>query len=319
MSYLYEVENLRKYFPIRRGILAREVAQIKAVDGVSFKINEGETLGVAGESGCGKTTLGRCLIGVIPITGGDIFFMGEKINTMNKREFSKIRLNMGMIFQDPYSSLNPKMTVGDIVGEPLQNFNIAKGRDKNKMVIELLESVGLTKNHIYRFPHEFSGGQKQRIGIARALAVHPKLIIADEPVAALDVSVRATILNLMKDLQAEFKLTYVFISHDLSVVKHICDRVIIMYLGKIVEIAETAELYANPEHPYTKALMSAIPIPDPTIKKERIILPGDVPTPIDIPSGCRFHPRCSNAKSECSSIEPDLVEITKGHFVACHG
>jgi oligopeptide transport system ATP-binding protein len=317
MSELYIVEDLKKYFPIRRGVISREVGQIKAVDGVSFKINEGETLGIAGESGCGKTTLGRCLIGVLPITSGNLFFMDQNINSMNKREFNKIRLNMGMIFQDPYSSLNPRMTVGDIVGEPLHNFNIAKGKEKDKMVVDLLEKVGLTRKHIYRFPHEFSGGQKQRIGIARALAVHPRLIIADEPVAALDVSVRATILNLMKDLQSEFKLTYVFISHDLSVVKHICDRVMIMYLGKIVEIAETEELYSRPEHPYTKALMSAIPIPDPTLRKKRIILPGDVPTPINLPKGCRFHPRCVNAKPECSEKESDLVEVREGHYVTC--
>jgi len=318
VSVIYNVEDVKKYFPIKRGVLSRVVGNVKAVDGVSFHIYEGETLGIAGESGCGKTTLGRCLIGVLPTTSGKLIFLDQDLDSLNRGELKKIRLNMGMIFQDPYSSLNPRMTVGDIVGEPLQNFKIATGRKKGEMVADLLQRVGLSRGHIYRYPHEFSGGQKQRIGIARALAVHPKLIIADEPVAALDVSVRATILNLMEELQSEFNLTYVFISHDLSVIRHICDRVMIMYLGKIVEIAETNELFSRPEHPYTKALLSAIPIPDPTVKTERIILPGDVPTPINLPSGCRFNPRCMEAKPDCLVVEPELVEVREGHYVACH-
>ncbi|GAH08545.1 unnamed protein product, partial [marine sediment metagenome] len=263
----YEVEELKKYFPIRKGVLSKIVAQVRAVDGVTFEIMRGETLGLAGESGCGKTTLGRCLISLIPSTSGELRYNGQDLLKMKKKDIQTIRRDMTMIFQDPYSSLNPRMTVADIVSEPLENYRIARGSKKLEMVMELMEKVGMAPYHIYRYPHEFSGGQKARIGIARAIAINPKFIIADEPVAALDVSVRATILNLMKDIQKELNLTYLFISHDLSVVKHICDRVMIMYLGRIVEITKTENLYSRPEHPYTQALMSAIPIPDPTVKR----------------------------------------------------
>jgi len=315
---LLEIEGVKKYFPVRGGILSREVAFIHAVDDVSFDIYEGQTFGLVGESGCGKTTLGRCILLLIQPTAGKIIFSGQNLLDLKKREIRKLRSQMAMIFQDPYSSLNPRMTVSDIIGKPLQIHKVARGRERRRRVMELMKKVGLSSEHLYRYPHEFSGGQKQRIGIARALAVNPKLVVADEPVAALDVSVRAGILNLMKDLQKEFGLTYLFISHDLSVVKHICDKVAAMYLGKIIEIAETEELFTNPLHPYTKALISAIPIPDPTVRVEKIVLPGEPSTPINPPPGCRFHKRCSHATERCRKISPDLVEISKGHYVACH-
>ncbi|MCW4048802.1 MAG: dipeptide ABC transporter ATP-binding protein [Candidatus Bathyarchaeota archaeon] len=315
---ILKIENLKKYFPLRGGIFSKQIASVRAVDDVSFDVKEGETFGLVGESGCGKTTLGRCVLLLTQPTDGKIFFEGRDLIKMKKKELRTLRQRTSMIFQDPYSSLNPRMTVGDIIGKPLEIHKLAKGEEKTRKVIELMKMVGLSEEHIYRYPHEFSGGQKQRIGIARALAVNPKLIVADEAVAALDVSVRAGILNLMKELQKELGLTYIFISHDLSVVKHICDKVAVMYLGEIVEIAESEEIFNHPLHPYTKALISAIPIPDPTVKKKRIILEGDPGTPIDPPPGCRFHERCSFANERCKTEKPPLQEMKTGHWVACH-
>ena len=313
---LIEVKDLRLGFPIRSGVFSRATSYLNAVDGVSLNIKQSETFGLVGESGCGKTTLGRCLLMLLQ-SEGSIFFNGIDLTKLKKEEIRKARVQMSMIFQDPYSSLNPKKTVSDIVGQPLEIHKLAKGRDKEQRVVELLEKVGLRKDHIYRYPHEFSGGQKQRIGIARAIAINPRFIVADEPVASLDVSIKAGILNLLKELQRDLGLTYLFITHDLSVVKYICDRVAVMYLGKLVEVAQTNTLFTNPLHPYTQALISAIPIPDPTVKRERIILTGSVPTAIDPPSGCRFHPRCANATSQCSHTTPELVEIEPEHFVSC--
>lgn len=315
---LVEVEELKLYFPIRGGILSRTISHVHAVDDVSLSIKKGETFGLVGESGCGKTTFGRCILMLLKLTDGTIKFEGVELNKLKKGELRKLRSQMSMIFQDPYSSLNPRKTVADIVGQPLGIHKIAKGREREKRVAELLEVVGLRLDHIYRYPHEFSGGQKQRIGIARAIAVNPKLVVADEPVAALDVSIKAGILNLLKDLQRDLGLTYLFISHDLSVVRYICDQVAVMYLGKVVEIADTDIIFNEPLHTYTQALISAIPIPDPTIKRERIILLGSVPTPIDPPPGCRFHPRCPRAEPKCREVDPDLVEVKHGHFVSCH-
>ncbi|RLE32587.1 peptide ABC transporter ATP-binding protein, partial [Candidatus Acetothermia bacterium] len=295
---LLEVRGLKKYFPVRRGVFRRIVGWVKAVDDVDFFIQEGETLGLVGESGCGKTTTGRTILRLIEPTAGEILFRSQRLGRvvdiakMKPREMKPLRREMQIIFQDPYSSLNPRMTVGDIVGEPLVVHRVARGKEKERRVAELLQAVGLKPEHMRRYPHEFSGGQRQRIGIARALALDPQLIVCDEPVSALDVSIQAQVLNLLEDLQDEFHLTYLFIAHDLSVVKHISDRVAVMYLGKIVELAETEELFTHPMHPYTEALLSAVPIPDPDYKKERILLQGDVPSPINPPSGCYFHPRC---------------------------
>lgn len=315
---ILEVRNLKKYFPITKGfIFQRQVGAVKAVDGVSFTIRRGETLGLVGESGCGKTTTGRVILRLQEPTAGEVIFEGRNVFALNKEELRRMRRDMQIIFQDPYSSLNPRMTVGDIVGEPLEIHNIARGREKLRRVQELLEVVGLSPYHVNRYPHEFSGGQRQRIGIARALALNPKLIICDEPVSALDVSIQAQILNLLEDLQKEFKLTYLFIAHDLSVVRHISDRVAVMYLGKIVELAPTEQLFENPQHPYTEALLSAVPIPDPEVKRERIILPGDVPSPVNPPPGCRFHTRCLYAEERCRLEEPPLEEVAPGHFAAC--
>ena len=319
---LLDVKNLKKYFPIEKGFLRRVVGNIKAVDDVNFFIKEGETLGMVGESGCGKTTLGRCVLRGIEPTSGSILFRpnGEfiDINTLDNKSMRAIRKHAQMIFQDPYSSLDPRMTVLDIVGEPLFANKIARGKELVDRVKSLVDKVGLEIKHLKRYPHAFSGGQRQRIGVARALATNPKLVVADEPVSALDVSIQAQILNLLQDLQQEFHLTYLFISHDLSVIEHISDRVAVMYVGKIVELAETEELFLNPRHPYTEALLSAIPKVDPDIKMERIILPGEVANPANPPSGCYFHPRCKYAREICKTDTPESDEVAPEHFAACH-
>ena len=318
-NVLLKVKNLKKYFPVRGGILSKIIGYVQAVDEISFNIKEGETLGLVGESGCGKTTTGRTIIRLLEPTAGEVDFKGENVFKLSKEELRKARRNIQIIFQDPFGSLNPRMTVGEIVGESLIIHKIAKNKkEKEERVKELLETVGLNAGHTRRYPHEFSGGQRQRIGIARALALNPKLIICDEPVSALDVSIQAQVMNLLEDLQEKFNLTYLFIAHDLSVVKHISDRVAVMYLGKIVELSSTSELYDNTQHPYTEALLSAVPIPDPTLKRQRIVLEGDVPSPFKPPTGCRFHPRCKYVKPICSQEEPELIDIGNGHFVACH-
>jgi oligopeptide transport system ATP-binding protein len=315
---ILEVKNLKKHFPITKGfIFQKQVGAVKAVDDVSFFIRKGETLGLVGESGCGKTTTGRVILRLMEATSGEAHFEGRNIFGLSKEELRRMRRNMQIIFQDPYSSLNPRMTVGDIIGEPLEIHNLARGKDKVRRVQELLEVVGLSPYHANRYPHEFSGGQRQRIGIARALAVNPKLIICDEPVSALDVSIQAQVLNLLQELQREFGLTYLFIAHDLSVVKHISDRIAVMYLGKLVEVAPTFELFSNPMHPYTEALLSAVPIPDPGMRRERIVLPGDVPSPVNPPSGCRFHTRCNYAQAACKVNDQQLIDVGGGHYVAC--
>ncbi|RLG73194.1 MAG: peptide ABC transporter substrate-binding protein [Methanobacteriota archaeon] len=315
---LLDVRGLVKHFPIKEGIIfQRRKGVIRAVDGVDLFINRGETLGLVGESGCGKTTVGRVILRLEEPTSGEVIFDGKNVYALQGEELRQLRRDMQIIFQDPYSSLNPRMMVGDIIGEPLEVHRIATGVEKQERVFELIEKVGLSPEHYFRYPHEFSGGQRQRIGVARALALNPKLIICDEPVSALDVSVQSQILNLMKDLQKEFNLTYLFISHDLSVIRHISDRVAVMYLGKIVELAEVDELFEHPLHPYTEALLSAIPIPDPEAKREKIILRGDVPSPANPPSGCRFHTRCHKAMPICSKVEPEFVDVGNEHYVAC--
>ena len=316
---LLKVRNLKKYFPVRGGLFSKVIGYVQAVDGVSFDIKRGETLGLVGESGCGKTTAGRTILRLLEPTAGEVTFEGENIFKLDQEKLRKTRRNVQIIFQDPFGSLNPRMTVGDIVGESLLIHRIANDKkEKEERVRDLLETVGLNVGHIRRYPHEFSGGQRQRIGIARALALNPKLIVCDEPVSALDVSIQAQVINLLENLQEQFKLTYLFIAHDLSVVKHISDRVAVMYLGKIVELSATLNLYDNPQHPYTEALLSAVPIPDPTLKKQRIVLEGDVPSPFKPPTGCRFHPRCKYSKSVCSQEEPELIDIGNEHYVACH-
>ena len=320
MKPLLEVKNLVKRFPITGGLLQRVVDHVHAVDGVSFDIQAGETLGVVGESGCGKSTTGRCILRLIEPTSGEIWFEGQDVTAMGKIELRAMARHMQIVFQDPFASLNPRMTVGAIVGEALIIHKLTKTpREYEARIVELLETVGLSADHMRRYPHEFSGGQRQRIGIARALAVSPKLLICDEAVSALDVSIQAQVINLLEDLQAKFNLTYMFIAHDLSVVEHISDRVAVMYLGRIVEIARARDLYTNPLHPYTEALLSAVPIPDPQLKRKRIMLQGDVPSPIHPPSGCHFHTRCPIAqKPLCSTQAPALKQSGDGQWVACH-
>ena len=319
---LLEVKDLVMHFPLTKGIIfQRQVGAVQAVDGVSFTVKKGETLGMVGESGCGKSTTGRALLQLYKPTSGQVNFHGQDLTKLGSGEMRKMRRHLQMIFQDPYASLNPRMTVGNIIAEPMQIHNLVPKNERNERVQELLETVGLNPYFANRYPHEFSGGQRQRIGVARALAANPEFIVADEPVSALDVSIQAQIVNLMEDLQEKFNLTYLFIAHDLSVVRHICDRVAVMYLGKIVELATRDEIYDNPLHPYTKALLSAVPIPDPVIekKRERVILTGDVPSPINPPSGCHFHTRCQYfIKGTCDVIEPPFEDKGDGHLVACH-
>ena len=315
---LLEVENLKKYYPVTSGLLARHVADVKAVDGVSFFIAEGETLGLVGESGCGKSSLGRTLLRLEEPTSGQIFYRGTDITSWNKKQLKELRKEAQMIFQDPQSSLDPRMTIGDSIGEALLIHGVGTEKERMERVAELLKRVGLEPGHATRYPHELSGGQKQRTGIARALAVNPKLIVADEPVSALDVSVQAQILNLVTDLQREFSLAYLFIAHDLAVIGQVSSRIAVMYLGQIVELAGRDDLFHRPLHPYTQALLSAVLIPDPHQKQKRIPLPGEVPSPIDPPSGCRFHTRCPRVMKVCPREMPELIQIEENHLVACH-
>lgn len=317
MTPLVETRDLVKYFPVRGGLFGPRQF-VRAVDGVNLQVYPGETLGVVGESGCGKSTLGRLLLRLLEPTAGAVLFLGEDLRTLSPKALRRKRREMQIIFQDPYGSLNPRMRVGKIVGEGLEIHNMAHGAEKKRRVLELLERVGLHPDVYDRYPHEFSGGQRQRIGIARALSVQPRLIVADEPVSALDVSIQAQIVNLLQDLQEEMGLAYVFIAHDLRVVEHISHRVAIMYLGKIVELAESEEIYRNPRHPYTRALLSAIPVPDPAARHSRTLLPGDVPSPIHPPAGCPFHPRCPYVEERCRGTEPKLVAGHNRHAVACH-
>jgi oligopeptide/dipeptide ABC transporter ATP-binding protein len=315
---LVVVQGLVKYFPVRSGLLQRVTAEVKAVDGVSFSIKSGECLGLVGESGCGKTTVGRTILRLVEPTAGSVRFDGIDVAGADNRTLKSLRRNMQIIFQDPYSSLDPRVPIGESVGEGLLIHGLRNNRERHAVVLDMLRRVGLEEYHVRRYPHEFSGGQRQRVGIARALALKPKFIICDEPVSALDVSIQSQVLNLLRDLQQEFGLTYLFIAHNLSVVEHISDRVAVMYLGKMVEMATRAELFKSPLHPYTQALMSAIPIPDPTIRRERIVLSGDVPSPLDPPPGCRFHTRCPKVMDVCSVEEPAFCEVGSGHFAACH-
>ena len=314
---LLEVKNLRKYFPIRGGIFSRVVANVKAVEDVSFRVKRGEVVGLVGESGSGKTTVGRSILRLIEPSAGEVNFDGVDITKLSKGQMREYRKRMQIIFQDPFASLNPRMSVSDIIGEAMSIHNLARGKEREDRVASLLERVGLSSAHMRRYPHEFSGGQRKRIGIARALAVDPEFIVADEPVSALDVSIQAQVVNLLQDLKEELGLTLLFIAHDLGVVEYISDHVIVMYLGRIMEIAPAKELYANPVHPYTEALLSAVPIPDPTVKRERIILQGDIPSPINPPSGCVFRTRCPLATKECADVIPPLEEVSPGHFKAC--
>ncbi len=315
---LLKVDGLKKYFPIRKGVLNTQVGDVKAVDDVSFEVFEGETLGIVGESGCGKSTTGRLLMRLLEPTEGDIEFAGKLISELSNNEMRKARRDIQMIFQDPYASLNPRHNIGKILEEPLIVHGMGNSKERKQKVLELLQIVGLNEYHIKRYPHQFSGGQRQRIGIARALMTNPRLIIADEPVSALDVSIQAQVLNLMQTLQKELKLTYIFISHDLGVVRHISNRVGVMYLGKLVELTASENLYAEPLHPYTQALLSSVPVPDPTFEREQLILSGDIPSASNPPSGCAFHTRCPFKMEECSRVVPKMQEVKTGHYVACH-
>jgi oligopeptide transport system ATP-binding protein len=318
---LVRAEHVKKYFPIRQGILAREVARVHAVDDVSLEVRTGDTLGLVGESGCGKSTLARCIARLHELTAGSVTFEGRDISGLSRRQLRPVRRELQMVFQDPYASLNPRKRVGTIIADPLHIHRYGDRAKIRNRVRELLELVGLSPEHVNRYPHEFSGGQRQRIGVARAIALHPKLIIADEPVSALDVSIRAQVINLLDDLQDDLALTYIFIAHDLGVVRHVSDRIAVMYLGKIVEISPAEELYRHPVHPYTEALLSAVPVPDPELsaRREQIVLEGDVPSPVAPPSGCRFHPRCRYATEICAREEPPLVmHGSQGHLAACH-
>ncbi|WP_207953051.1 ABC transporter ATP-binding protein [Paenibacillus agricola] len=315
---LLEVKGLKKHFPIKKGMFSKKTGSVRAVDGLDFIVRRGETLGIVGESGCGKSTAGQLILRLLDETEGEIWFEGVDLTKLNKEETRKIRRDLQIIFQDPFASLNPRMKVEDIIAEPLKVHGLYKGAELKQKVAELLEVVGLGPHHASRHPHEFSGGQRQRIGIARALALKPKLIVCDEPVSALDVSIQSQILNLLKKLQKEFQLTYIFIAHGLPAVKHISDRIAVMYLGKIVELADCDALFAHPMHPYTEALISAVPIPDPTQRKERIVLQGDLPSPSNPPSGCNFHTRCPYVQEICRQTEPPLQQVTEGHYSACH-
>ena len=318
MSALVEVRDLVKHFPVRGGILQRKVADLKAVDGISFDINPGEVLGLVGESGCGKTTTGRLLLRLLEPTSGRITFDGTDLLATGAAQLKAIRAQMQIVFQDPYASLDPRLPISEIVGEGLSNHGMKDRRQREATVAEILEKVGLRRYNINRYPHEFSGGQRQRIGLARALVLRPKFVVADEPVSALDVSIQSQVLNLMAELKDEFGLTYLFISHNLGVVQHVSDRVAVMYLGKIVELAHSVDLYRSPKHPYTQALLSAVPLPNPRDKRQRVILSGDVPSPVNPPGGCRFHTRCPLARPICAELEPPLELKASGHLAACH-
>lgn len=317
-NVLLKVEGLKKYFPISKGLFNKQVGHVKAVDHVSFEVFEGETLGIVGESGCGKSTTGRLLMRLLEPTAGEIEFAGKMISALSNSEMRKARRDIQMIFQDPYASLNPRHSIGKILEEALIVHGMGNATERKKKVLELLQIVGLNEYHIKRYPHQFSGGQRQRIGIARALMTNPRLIIADEPVSALDVSIQAQVLNLMQKLQRDLKLTYIFISHDLGVVRHISNRIGVMYLGKLVELTASEDLYTEPLHPYTRALLSSVPVPDPTFKREQLIITGDIPSASNPPNGCTFHTRCPLKKEECSTVVPKMQEVKPGHYVACH-